>query len=607
MPGMHLLALPGQGEALEGSALLADRFRTLFSQMLPSLLGNTLGLLIFMLVYWAHAPRERLLPWGAVILLLSLGRLFHYWRFTAHPEASDAQILAWSRSWRLLLHSQALCWALGIWLFYGLGGNFQLITLVVLTYCYCLAAIHVLTLVPRDLWFFLSLVLLSLVLNIALDQQRPYHLELAAVLSVLYLIALVMGRTYHRTLREAIELKVHSQQLAQQLAVEKGLAIEAHRRAEAASQAKTQFFAAASHDLRQPLHALGLFAEALRQRSSDPEAARLINSINESVDALEGLFGELLDITRIDTGGVDVQAKAVPVRELFARLRLQFEPLAFEKGLMLSFRGEHHVLHTDPVLIERILRNLVSNALRYTEDGGVLVSCRPRGGQVLLQVWDSGIGIAPSAMPRIFDEFYQVQSKRPLEAHHRKGLGLGLAIVKRLAALLQAPLDVRSRVGHGTVFSLTLPLGRSPAMPTEVSSAHKLPLGLTLDGRLIVVVEDEAAVSEGLVVLLQAWGAEVLAFDSVASVTAWASGPQARRPDLLLVDYRLPEGLTGIDALQQVRSRYPAVPSIPAIMVTGSTMTGHELQAQQHEFHVLIKPVVPNKLRAMMAFKLGLR
>jgi signal transduction histidine kinase len=160
------------------------------------------------------------------------------------------------------------------------------------------------------------------------------------------------------------------------LRLEMAVADEGRRAAEAASRAKTQFFAAASHDLRQPLHAMGLFAEALRQRSHDPEVASLVNSINESVDALEGLFGELLDITRIDTGGVEVNPAPVRLRELFARLRLHFEPTAFEKGLMLSFRGEQHVAQADPVLLERVLRNLVSNAIRYTDDGGVLVSCR---------------------------------------------------------------------------------------------------------------------------------------------------------------------------------------------------------------------------------------
>jgi len=355
---------------------------------------------------------------------------------------------------------------------------------------------------------------------------------------------------------------------------------------------------------------MGLFAEALRQRTHNPEVASLVNSINESVDALEGLFGELLDITRIDTGGVDVNPAPVPMRELFARLRLHFEPTAFEKGLALSFHGGQRVAFADPVILERILRNLLSNAIRYTDDGGVLISCRVRrtngGDKLLMQVWDSGIGISEATLPRIFDEFFQVQSQRPLEPHQRKGLGLGLAIVARLAALLEAPISVRSRVGHGTVFSFEVPPGKVVRSLEPAATRAKAPLGLTLQGRLMLLVEDEPAVREGLVVLLKAWGASVLDFDSVASLQVWlASGPP-EAPDLLLVDYRLPQAMTGLDALAAARSHWPGR-TLPAIVITGSTIGGHESEAAEHDFHLLIKPVLPNKLRAMIAFKLGMR
>ena len=602
--GQATQSLPAS-PVLDDQVLATDQYRSLFAQMPISLLGNSLGLMIFVLVYWAHVPHPVLLAWAAVILMLSVLRLLHYLRYRRQALPSDAQVLRWSRSWRVLLHGQGLAWTAGIWLLYGHGGHLQLLTMIVVTFSYCLAVIHLLAPVPRDLAAFLSLVLLSLVANIGFDSSLPYRGELASTLGVLYLVTLVLGRTYHRTLRDAMVLKVRTERLSQQLRTEKQLAEASRHAAVAASLAKTQFFAAASHDLRQPLHALGLFAEALRQRTHDPEAARLINSINESVDALEGLFGELLDITRIDSGAVDVNRKPVPVRELFARVRLQFEPVAFEKGLMLSFRGEQSVLQTDPVIIERILRNLVSNALRYTENGGVLVACRSRGGQVLLQVWDSGMGISPDALPHIFDDFFQVQGQRALEGHHRKGLGLGLAIVKRLSELLQTEVTVRSRVGHGSVFELTLPAGRLDL--TGAPDLDKAPLGLTLDGRLIVVVEDDPAVTEGMVVLLQAWGAEVQAFESTQTVTDWARSSAAARPDLLLLDYRLNDGTNGVDALRAVRAAFKASDQpLPAIMVTGST-TRHELEAQANDFHLLIKPVVPNKLRAMIAFKLGVR
>jgi len=191
-------------------------------------------------------------------------------------------------------------------------------------------------------------------------------------------------------------------------------------------------------------------------------------------------------------------------------------------------------------------------------------------------------------------------------ADQRKGLGLGLAIVKRLAGLMGAPLTMRSQFGHGTVFSLELPVGRTPRAPAQVLPG-KGPVGITLAGRLIVVVEDEPAVRAGLEVLLKGWGAELATFESVGASTDWADSVDRAvvKPDLLIVDYRLEEGRTGVDAIQALRERFGA--AVPAILVTGSTMTGHDKEAAAHDFHLLIKPVVPNKLRAMIAFKLGVK
>ncbi len=348
-----------------------------------------------------------------------------------------------------------------MWLFWDLGTPYHRTALMLVIFSLGLASVQLLATQQRLYIAFVGLLMVPAIVRIATDDRQPWHWQLAGILVLQFIALLVMGRVQRSALDQVIRLKAHSEKLAVQLHAEMGVSEQARRAAEAASRAKTQFFAAASHDLRQPLHAMGLFAEALRQRTHDPEVASLVNSINESVDALEGLFGELLDITRIDTGGVDVNPAPVAMRELFARLRLHFEPTAFEKGLALSFHGERHVAFADPVLLERILRNLISNAIRYTDDGGVLVSCRPRGEKLLMQVWDSGIGITEASLPRIFDEFYQVQSQRPLQAHQRKGLGLGLAIVARLAALLEAPISVRSRVGHGTVFSFEVPPGKA--------------------------------------------------------------------------------------------------------------------------------------------------
>lgn len=586
-----------------------DSLRALLAQSPASLTGNAVGFGVMVGVFAPLARPALLASWLGGVTVLWLLRLGHYWRYRLREKAGtvdDATLLGWYPSYLVLVLLQGAQWSAAVWLFWNLGTPYHRLALILVAYAYTLGAVQLLATQGPVFNAFISLVLLPTILRIVTDASQPFHWQLAVVLTVIFVATLVIGRTHRSALGQAIALKARTDQLAEQLRIEKAAADDARRAAEAASRAKTQFFAAASHDLRQPLHAMGLFAEALRQRTHDPEVASLVNSINESVDALEGLFGELLDITRIDSGGVDVNPHPVRMKELFTRLRLHFEPVAFEKGLAMSFRGEHHVAQTDPLLLERILRNLVSNAIRYTEDGGVLVSCRRRGDRLRVQVWDTGIGVSEASLPHIFDEFFQVHSSRPLEAHHRKGLGLGLAIVKRLADLLQAPLTVRSVVDRGTVFTLELPLGIEQRRGEREIGQSKAALGLTLNGRRIVVVEDEAAVRDGLEVLLRAWGADVDAFETVAAAAAWAAHPSSPQPDLLIVDYRLPAGTTGLEALAAMRARWPGA-RLPAIVITGSSLGGHEEESAIHDFHLLIKPVLPNKLRAMIAFKLGMR
>jgi len=586
-----------------------DGLRALYEQAPASLAGNAIGVALIGLAFWPLGASTRLSAWLAAAVLLWLMRLAHYLRYRAARDADAATLLAWRNPWRVLVLAQGAMWPLAVWLFWGLGATFHTLALVLIANSYTLGSVQLLA-PQRGLFvLFTSMVLAPIIVRVASDSSQPWHWQMAGILALLFVITLLMGRTYRGALAQAIGLKQRTEQLAAQLRIEKAAADEARRSAEAANRAKTQFFAAASHDLRQPLHAMGLFAEALRQRVHDPEVTALVASINQSVDALEGLFAELLDITRIDSGGVDVLPGPVGMKDLFARLRLTFEPAAFEKGLALRFHGAQRFAHTDSLLIERILRNLVANAIRYSEDGGVLVACRPQpgdAGRLRLQVWDSGIGIAEASLPRIFDEFYQVQSSRALEPHQRKGLGLGLAIVKRLAALLEAPLTVRSRVGHGTVFTLDVPSGREPRSIDALPGRSAASLGITLHERRILVVEDEPAVREGLTVLLRAWGAEVDAFDDIGTLQQWLALPTSAAPDLLIVDYRLPQGRTGIEALAALRARWPAR-KLPAIVVTGSSLGGHEAEAGEHDFHLLIKPVLPNKLRAMIAFKLGVR
>ncbi|MGZ5214937.1 MAG: ATP-binding response regulator [Caldimonas sp.] len=596
---------PAPAEApLDSLALLRDHVRGIFAFNRTSLAGHFVGALVVVLMFAGSAPGPLLLGWGIPFAAVWLARVWLALRFARHEPKSAARLKARLRLWHTGVLASGALWGAAAWLFFRHGQAPQQIALVLVVFTFCVASVPILS--PQFSLFvvFVLLVFVPAIAAVAAE-QTALTWQLAVVMSVAMGMIVVLGRNYRESFDNVIALKLRTEALAEQLRAEKAVAEAARHEAEVANRAKTQFFTAASHDLRQPLHAMGLFAEALRQRTHEPEVAQLVNSINESVDALEGLFSELLDITRIDSGGVEVNPESFDVAEIFRKLRLHFEPAAFEKGLDLRFRGGRHVALADPLLVERILRNLLSNAIRYTSDGSVLVSARRCGEQVRLQVWDTGPGIGEEERVRVFEEFYQVPGT-PSAAlgEQRKGLGLGLAIVKRLAALMGAPISLRSELGRGSVFTLDLPVGKV-ARADARAAPGKAPTGLTLDGRLIVIVEDEPAVRQGLEVLLRGWGASIEAFESVAATRAWAaaSDPATVRPALVIADYRVEPGETGVAAIDALRKRFGD--RLPAIVVTGSSMTGHDKEALEHDFHLLIKPVLPNKLRAMIAFKLA--
>ncbi len=588
---------------LDGYLLLRDHVRSTFAFNRTSLAGHGLGALIVEIIFASVAPSGLLFGWGLLFAIVWMGRAVMAWRFERNEPTDAAALQKRLRLWQLGVLASGALWGAAAWLFWPWGDGLHQLALVLVAYTFCVASVTILAPhFPLFVVFVLS-IFVPAIARVAL-QGSPLGLKVAAMMVVAMGMTLLLGRTYRDSFERAMALKLRTEALAVQLGKEKAVADAARLEAEIANRAKTQFFTAASHDLRQPLHAMGLFAEALRAKSHDPEVAKLVNSINESVDALEGLFSELLDITRIDSGGVEVNPEHFEMGEIFRKIRLHFEPAAFEKGLGLNIRGGRHVALADPLLVERIVRNLVSNAIRYTTDGTVLVSCRKRGGGLLVQVWDTGPGIREEERQRVFEEFYQVPGQQAVAAEQKKGLGLGLAIVKRLAALMAAPVRLASTPGRGSVFTLELPLGKAPRVEARMLPG-KGPVGITLDGRLIVIVEDEPAVREGLQVLLAGWGAGIVSLESMAAVRVWAaaSDPEVVRPSLIIADYRLEHGETGVFAIRAIRERFGQ--EVPAIVVTGSSMTGHDKEALEQNFHLLIKPVLPNKLRAMIAFKLA--
>jgi signal transduction histidine kinase/CheY-like chemotaxis protein len=368
---------------------------------------------------------------------------------------------------------------------------------------------------------------------------------------------------------------------------------ERTRELAAANAAKSRFLAVASHDLRQPMHALGLFVAQLKETHSAGERDRLLGSIEASSEAVSELLDALLDISKLDAGAVIPHPTEFEVQLLFDRLDHGFSVDAQAKGLRLRFRPSSLRVKTDPLLLERILSNLITNAVRYTSEGGALIACRRRDQTARIEVWDTGSGIPADELGRIFDEFYQA---RALASERSKGLGLGLAIVKRLAQLLDLSLRVRSIEGCGSLFAIDVPL--APSVPRIAVAKEARALGLAgFDGALALVVGDDHDAREALAGLLRQWGWRVITAESGDQALA-ALGDKRLNLDIVITDYRLASSELGTHVIERIRATCGS--DIPAIVMSGDVTTDLRESMQRVSLQLLHKPLRPAKLRALL-------
>lgn len=362
---------------------------------------------------------------------------------------------------------------------------------------------------------------------------------------------------------------------------------EARAGAERSNEAKSRFLASAAHDLRQPMQAMMMFIDELSYRPLSDQDRAIVAKVESSAQSLSRLLNGLLDISAIDAGAIEPRIADVPLAPVLAAIETRFGGPADARNLALTVLPTRASVHSDPVLLLRILSNLVSNAVRYTEAGRVLVGCRRRGSELLLQVIDTGIGIPPEQIPLIFEEYYQVANQG---RDRRQGTGLGLAIVERLAGLLDHQIEVASRPGHGSTFTVRMKLADCPASANCSSTAEPVPDG---GGALVVVVEDDPEVRQSLTrslknrryaVLPAASGREAL------DLLRWAGRP----PAAIIADYRLGGGETGIQAIAALRALHPSERCV-AIVLTGEQKLAEKLS---DGMVLLRKPVPPAVLCA---------
>lgn len=564
----------------------AERIRALYANVPAAFVAAMTVSLYLVGTAWQHVGHATALGWLGLMLVLQWPRFAAYFAYRRAPQALSTQ--RWARRYGVFIGLSGAAWALSPFLFMRPGDPITHAMVMMGMYGLGAGVVPGLAYLPRVLRVFLLLVFVPLVVQLALlARSDGAEYAVLAVATLLFMgVLLGFGRNTARTLEEGLRMRFENLDLLAQLRREKDVA-------ENASRAKSRFFAAASHDLRQPLHALGLYASALHD-SATPTQRDIVCNMRGSVRALESLFDELLDISRIDAGVLVPQTAHFPATPLFEALRAQFSGEAADKGLSLRVRALDVVLLTDRTLLARVLGNLVSNAVRYTAQGSVLLTCRRRGTQALIQVWDSGCGIPAEEQDRVFEEFHQLQNP---ERDRRKGLGLGLATVRRLCALLELPLTLRSRVGRGSVFTLQVPLGTASAvLPPPVDA----PLRDVLAGRRIVVIDDDLGIRDSMRVLMTQWHCEVCACATADEALALLGDA---RPDLVIADYRLAGGVSGADAVRMLQAVFGA--TLPALLISGDTAPERIAEARSFGWPLLHKPVRAVQLRASCSALLG--
>jgi signal transduction histidine kinase/CheY-like chemotaxis protein len=365
-----------------------------------------------------------------------------------------------------------------------------------------------------------------------------------------------------------------------------------------ANHAKARFLAAASHDLRQPVHALGLFVAQLQASDDETARARLIGKVAACSAAVSDLIEALLDISKLDAGVVAAQPTAFALQPLFERIEQAYSPTAQHKGLRLRVRPTALWVRTDPMLVERILLNLCANAIRYTAQGGAILSARLRGKLVCIEVWDTGIGIAAEHQRHIFEEFYQVAGSSDEQG---KGLGLGLAIVERLAGLLDLPLRVRSTQGRGSVFGIDVPLAH--AAQESVSALSQLLVPARFEGLSVLLIDDDAAAREAVEGLLVQWGCVVACAVNAAGALRVVSDAPA--PHLVICDYHLGNDELGTVVIEQIRTLSGR--SIPAVILSADATNELQQATTAAGLHLLHKPLNAARLRALLMHVAGER
>ena len=575
-----------------GQRVLRENIASVYSTYIASTLTHMAFVLVFGAIIYSQLKDPSLLFWLATLLIADIYVLFTP-RWT--PGSAARESAYWARKISRMVTLVSMITAVVPWLIVPHDNLPMTSLLMAVIVGSCARAAQSLWPLKPALFGYTMPMSLGMITALAW-QGDGLHLFLAAAGAAYLLLTLHAGVGQHKLLTESLMLRFENEALAARL----GEQIAATERA---SEEKTRFLGTASHDLRQPLHAIALFGAALENELRDRPERRNAERLMRAVNALGASLDTMLDVSRLDAGVVTPAPQPVQLDALFLPLNHTFAARAEHKQLQLRVLASGLWVHSDPQLLHRMLSNLMDNALKYTTRGGVTVTARDRGEAVWIEVRDSGIGIAPEQSSRIFEEFYQVNNPG---RDRSRGLGIGLSIVQRLSRLLGHPVQMHSRPGRGTFFRVVVPAVKAPARVAAagaLSTRRSDKPEAVLPGR-VLLLDDEQEIREAMVGLLRSHAVDAHAVDSeeAAAEALQQAAAEGRPFDLLLCDYRLADGADGLDAgLRLSQGAAQGRAAMPLLLVTGETSPDRLQRVRESRVPVLFKPVAAESLLRAMA------
>ncbi len=546
---------------------------------------------------WGYADKIHLFTW--FFICLGVHHPFSVWGFlyTKRHGIPEHRIERWRRFFQVVGVANALLVAYAYYAF-GRGSPREDLFLV-----WCVGIVFAMGQISKADLKTAAVMIVPLATSVAsvqLMHDGEHDLIIAVFIVIAACASFFMVIQQSKQIFETIYARFLNEELAGVLKIKNAEATKAKEDAELANRTKTRFFVSASHDLRQPLHALLLLTGSLRLKVTDASVQPTLNLMEMALGSLKSLFDDLLDITRLESGKTGVTIDAVPVLTLLETLASEFEPLAAAKGLQLRYRAPDVAIMTDGLQLQRILRNFIANAIKYTNRGGILIACRVSERSATIQVFDTGIGVPPDHLTSIFEDFYQIPIAPGTGVARREGVGLGLGIAKRLANLLDHPISVRSRPNRGSMFGLRVPLSNARPVSAVAAAAGTTP-SFSLSGRSILVVDDDQSVTDAIEILLSNWNAHVLTATSKLELQRVISAC-TRAPDFLIADFQFEPSFSGEEIIRYVRERYNE--TVPCAIMTGNVALVPAHVAQLEHIHLFAKPVSVAELRSLLHFNL---